>query len=318
MAQRIGAALVVLAVVSVLTFIALRVVPGNPATLILGLEASPDAVEALSEAMGYNDPLPEQFSAWIGGVLSGDWGTSRTYGAPVTEVIAGALPVTVALALYATLLALAVAVPLGVFSALRPGSPVDVVARTLMQVGAAVPGFWLAILLMLLFAGELGWFPVNGFVPFSQSVAGALRSLTLPAAALAAGECGLLIRTVRSSTMSALERDCMLSARVKGLPRVRAVVSYALRSALVAPLTVAGVQLAKLVGGTAVVESVFALPGLGRLLLTAVEQRDLELVQGVVLFVTVAVVVVTLAVDLLTMAAEPQVRRAEAGRVDVR
>lgn len=311
-AQRVGAALVVLVVVSIMTFVVLRVLPGNPATLVLGLEATPERVAALSEAMGLDDPLPEQYLSWMGGVLTGDWGTSRLYGSPVLGVIAGALPVTVALAVYAMALALLVSVPLGVFSALRPGSAVDAVARTVMQLGAAAPAFWLAILLMLLFAGELGWFPVSGFTPFSESVGGALRSLTLPAVVLAVGECGVLIRTVRSSTMSALARDCMLSAQVKGLSRARTVAVYALRSALVAPLTVAGMQLAKLVGGTAVVESVFALPGLGRLLLTAVQQRDLELVQGIVLFVTVAVVLVTLVVDLLVMVAEPQVRRADA------
>ncbi len=311
-AQRVGAALVVLVVVSIMTFVVLRVLPGNPAALVLGLEATPERVAALSEAMGLDDPLPEQYLSWMGGVLTGDWGTSRMYGAPVLGVIAGALPVTLALAVYAMALALLVSVPLGVFSALRPGSAVDAVARTVMQLGSAAPAFWLAILLMLLFAGELGWFPVSGFTPFSESAGGALRSLTLPAVVLAVGECGVLIRTVRSSTMSALVRDCMLSARVKGLSRVRTVAVYALRSALVAPLTVAGMQLAKLVGGTAVVESVFALPGLGRLLLTAVQQRDLELVQGIVLFVTVAVVLVTLVVDLLVMVAEPQVRRADA------
>ena len=312
-AQRIGAALAVLTVVSVAVFLALRVLPGNPATLVLGLEATPERVAALSAAMGLDDPLPEQYHAWVGGVLSGDWGTSRMYGAPVLEVIAGALPATLALAAYAMALALLVSVPLGVLSALRPGSVGDVVARTVMQLGAAAPAFWLAILLMLLFAGGLGWFPVSGFTPFSEGVGPALRSLTLPAVALAAGECGVLIRTVRSSAMSALARDCMLSARVKGLSRSRTVALYVLRSALVAPLTVAGMQLAKLVGGTAVVESVFALPGLGRLLLTAVEQRDLELVQGIVLLVTAAVVLVTLVVDLLVMAAEPRVRRAEEG-----
>ncbi len=311
-AQRVGASLVVLVVVSIMTFVVLRVLPGNPALLALGLEATSERVSALSEAMGLDEPLPVQYVSWMGGVLTGDWGTSSMYGTPVLGVIAGTLPVTFALAAYAMVLALAVSVPLGVLSALKPGSAVDVVARTAMQLGTAAPAFWLAILLMLLFAGELGWFPVSGFVPFSESVGGALRSLTLPAVVLAVGESGVLIRTVRSSTMSALARDCMLSAQVKGLTRVRTVAVYALRSALVAPLTVAGMQLAKLVGGTAVVESVFALPGLGRLLLTAVEQRDLMLVQGIVLFATTAVVLVTLVVDLLVMAAEPQVRRADA------
>lgn len=308
-AQRIGAALVVLVVVSIMTFLALRVIPGDAATLILGLDASEEKLEVLRASLGLDEPLPRQYLDWVGGVLTGDWGDSRVYGRPVLEVIAGALPVTALLALYAMALALAVAVPLGVVSALHPGSVLDGFARTVMQLASAAPGFWVGILLMLLFAGRLGWLPVSGYVPVSQDPWGCLRSLTLPAATLAVTEYGVLIRTVRSSMMSALQRDCMLSAQVKGLSRLRTVGAYALRSALVAPLTVAGLQFAKLAGGTAVIESVFALPGLGRLLLTAVEQRDLLLVQGVVLFVTAAVVVVTLLVDLLVMAADPSVRR---------
>lgn len=312
-AQRIGTALAVLFVVSLVTFCALHVLPGDPAVLMLGLEASPDKLEALREAMGLNRPLPEQYLDWLAGMARGDWGVSSMYGAPVLEVMATTLPVTLALAVYTMAIALVVSVPLGVLSALKPGTFVDGFARTLMQLGAAAPGFWLAILAMLFFAAHLGWFPVSGYTPFSQNPWGAIRSLTLPAVVLAAGECGVLIRTVRTSVMSALERDCMLSAQVKGLTRLRTVVVYALRSALVAPLTVAGMQLAKLVGGTAVIESVFALPGLGRLLISAVEQHDVMLVQGIVIFVTVAVVLVTLLADLLVMAAEPAVRRQGTG-----
>lgn len=307
--QRVATALAVLLVVSVVTFAAVRVLPGDAATLVLGLDGTPETVAALSAAMGLDAPLLEQYLGWVAGVLQGDWGTSRSFGLPVTEVIASALPVTLALAAYAMLLACLVAVPLGVAAALRPGGAADAVARVVAQLASAAPGFWVAVLLMLFFAGTLGWFPVSGYTPFLQDPLQSLRSLTLPAVALAVGECGVLVRTVRSSTMSALARDCMLSAQVKGLSSFRTVVVYALRSALVAPLTVAGLQLAKLVGGTVVVESVFALPGLGRLLLTAVEQRDLMLVQGIVLLVTAAVVLVSLLVDLLVMAADPQVRR---------
>ena len=312
-AQRIGAAVAVLFVVSLATFFVLRVVPGDAASLILGLEATPEKVEALRAAMGLDEPLVEQYVAWLQGLVCGDWGQSRVYGIPVLEAIAGALPVTAALAVLAMLVSFAVSAVLGVASALHQGTWVDWFARTVMQLGAAVPGFWLAVCLMLLFAGRLGWFPVSGFVPFSESVPGALRCLVLPAAVLAVEESGVLIRTVRSSTLTALGRDCLLSAQVKGLSRMRTTVSYVLRSALVAPLTVAGMQVAKLLGGTVVVESVFALPGLGRLLLTAVEQRDVMLAQGIVVFVTTVVVVVSLVVDLLVMAADPEVRVQSAG-----
>lgn len=313
-AQRIGVAFAVLFAVSLVTFWALHILPGDPAVLMLGLEATPEKVETLREAMGLNRPLPEQYIDWLAGLVRGDWGTSSMYGAPVLEVMATALPVTLALAIYAMLVALVISIPLGVFSALRPGGVVDGVARTLMQLGAAAPGFWLAILAMLFFSAYLGWFPVSGYVPMGQDFWGAIRCLTLAAFVLAAGECGVLIRTVRSSVMATLNRDCMLSARVKGLTRARAIIVYALRSALVAPLTVAGMQLAKLMGGTAVIESIFALPGLGRLLISAVEQHDVMLVQGIVVFVTVTVVLVTLLADVLVMAADPSVRRQGMGK----
>ena len=311
--KRLGSGLAVLFVVSLLTFAVLHLLPGDPATLVLGLEGTPDKVEALREAMGLNAPLVDQYASWIVGMARGDWGDSRVYGLPVLEVIGAALPVTLELSVYAMALALVVSLPLGVAAALRPGGLVDGVARVLTQLASAAPGFWLAVLLMLVFAGSLGWFPVAGYTPFSENPADCVRSLTLAAVTLAVGECGILIRTVRSSVMAALGRDCMLSARAKGLSRWRSVVVYAVRGALVAPLTVAGLQLAKLVGGTVVVESVFALPGLGRLLLTAVEQRDLELVQGVVVVVTLAVVLVTLVIDLLVMVVQPSVRVAEGG-----
>lgn len=303
--QRIGAALAVLFVVSLLAFVALRVVPGDAATLVLGLDATPEAVEQLRKAMDLDKSLPEQYVSWVCGVLCGQWGTSRMYGIDVWEVIAGTLPVTLGLAFYATFIALVVSCILGTASALHPGSAVDVVSRTIMQLSSAVPGFWMAVLCMLFFSAYLGWFPVSGYTHFADDPLGCVRSLTLPAFVLAAGECGVLIRTVRSSAMEALGQECMLAAQVKGLTRLRTVVVYVLRGSLVAPLTVAGLQMAKMVGGTAVVERVFALPGLGFLLLTAVEQRDLMLVQGIVVFVTVAVVLVSLAVDLLTMALRP-------------
>ena len=162
LAGRCGAALAVLFVVSLLTFAALHVVPGDTATLVLGTDATPQALQQLRESMGLDRSLPEQYVSWICGVLTGDWGTSRTYGAPVWQVIAQTLPVTLLLAVYATAVALAVSCVLGVASAMRPGGVVDVVSRTLMQLASAVPGFWLAVVCMLFFAANLGWFPVSG------------------------------------------------------------------------------------------------------------------------------------------------------------
>lgn len=313
--KRLGGALAVLFVVTLATFAALHVIPGDAATLALGTDATPERLAAMQAAMGTDRPLPEQYVDWIGGVLMGDWGTSSMYGAEVWGVIAPTLPLTVMLAVYAMLIALVVSAVLGVASALRPGSLVDALARTVMQLASAVPLFWLGILLMLLFSAQLGWFPVSGYVPPSEGLGACLRSLTLPAVTLAIGECGVLVRSIRSSMLSALRRDYMLSTRVKGLARRVAVTKYALRSALVAPLTVAGMQFAKLLGGTVVIESIFALPGLGRLLLTSVEQRDVMLLQGIVLFVTAVVVLVTLVTDVLVMLADPSIKRESAGEV---
>ena len=313
--KRLGAGVVVLFVVTLVTFCVLHVIPGDAATLALGTDATAERLAAMRAAMGTDRPLPEQYFDWIGGVLTGSWGTSSMYGSDVWGVIAPTLGVTLALAVYATLIAVVVSLVLGCAAALRPGSLVDGVARVVMQLGSAVPAFWLGILLMLAFSARLGWFPVSGYVPLTQDFWGGVRSLTLPALALAAGECGVLVRIVRSSVLTSLGRDYMLATQVKGLSRGRAVVAYALRGALVAPLTMAGMQLAKLLGGTVVVESVFALPGLGRLLLTAVEQRDVMLLQGIVLFVTCAVVVVSLLVDVAVMAADPAVRKGSTGGV---
>ncbi len=308
-AKRLGAALAVTLLVTLLTFVVLHVIPGDAAVLQLGLDAAPDKLERLREEMGADRPLPEQYLSWIGGVLQGDWGTSSLYGGGVWEVIAPTLPVTLALAVYATLIAVVISTVLGVAAALRPGSAVDVFARTLVQLAGAAPSFLVAIALMLGFSLALRWFPTGGYVQPSEDLLGWVRSLTLPALALAIGECGQLVRIIRSSMLSSLSRGYMLSARVKGLSRARAVFGYALRGALVAPLTVVGLQLAKLMGGAIIVENVFSLPGLGRLLLTSVTNRDVMLLQGIIVVITLAVIVVSLVADLLVMAVDPQVRQ---------
>jgi peptide/nickel transport system permease protein len=196
-------------------------------------------------------------------------------------------------------------------AALKKGSPVDLLSRTVMQIGGAVPSFWLAMLFMLLFSSYLGWFPVTGYTAPGENFGAFLKCIALPSLVLAIGELGILIRIVRSSMLTALQQDFMMSANVKGLPPARAIVHYALRSAIIAPITISGMQLAKLLGGTVIVETIFALPGIGRLMLTAVEQRDIILLQGIVLFITSMVVLVSLVTDLAVMAANPTIRTGE-------
>ena len=308
-AYRCGAALAVLFVCSLMAVCILRVAPGDAATLILGQEATPQAVEAMRQELGLNTPLVQQYFGWLGGVLTGNLGESRLYAMPVTGVIAQAFPVTLLLSLYATALALVISLGFGIAAGLHPNSWVDVVARILTQFGSAMPAFWLAIMLMLFFSSYLEWFPVSGYVPLQEDPLGCIASLTLPACALAAGECGVLLRTVRNSVLEAASHDSMLSTQVKGLTRVRVICIYILKGALVAPVTSAGMQMAKLLGGTVAIESIFALPGLGRLLLTSVEQRDLMLVLGVVIVIAACIVLVNLLCDLVIMALNPGARQ---------
>ena len=309
--KRLLSAIAVLFVVSLITFVVLLCIPGDPAQLILGVEATPEKVEALRASMGLDQPLYVQYMHWIQGVLTGNWGTSYLYGENVWTLICQRLPVTFSVALLSMAAALVVSAILGILAALKKGSPVDLLSRTVMQIGGAVPSFWLAMLFMLLFSSYLGWFPVTGYTAPGENFGAFLKCIALPSLVLAIGELGILIRIVRSSMLTALQQDFMMSANVKGLPPARAIVHYALRSAIIAPITISGMQLAKLLGGTVIVETIFALPGIGRLMLTAVEQRDIILLQGIVLFITSMVVLVSLVTDLAVMAANPTIRTGE-------
>ncbi len=309
--RRLLSALAVLFVVSFITFVVLLCIPGDAAQLVLGVDATPEKIAALREAMGLNEPWYIQYLDWIGGVLRGDWGTSYVYGENVWTLLCQRLPVTFSVALLSMLIAVVLSAVLGILAALKKDSPLDILARTVMQLGGALPSFWLAMLFMLFFASYLGWFPITGYTPMSEGFGACLRSIALPSVVLAIGELGILIRIVRSSMLTALDQDFMLSARVKGLPPRAAIVRYALRSAVIAPITISGMQLAKLLGGTVIVETIFALPGIGRLMLTAVEQRDITLLQGIVLFITSMVVLVSLVTDLIVMAVNPAIRTGE-------
>ena len=309
--RRLLSALAVLFVVSFITFVVLLCIPGDAAQLVLGVDATPEKVAALREAMGLNEPWYIQYLDWIGGVLRGDWGTSYVYGENVWTLLCQRLPVTFSVALLSMLIAVVLSAVLGILAALKKDSPLDILARTVMQLGGALPSFWLAMLFMLFFASYLGWFPITGYTPMSEGFGACLRSIALPSVVLAIGELGILIRIVRSSMLTALDQDFMLSARVKGLPPRTAIVRYALRSAVIAPITISGMQLAKLLGGTVIVETIFALPGIGRLMLTAVEQRDITLLQGIVLFITSMVVLVSLVTDLIVMVVNPAIRTGE-------
>lgn len=294
--------------VSVLVFLVVRVLPGDPALLILGIEAAPDTVARLRESMGLDRPLPVQYLEWAGGVLRGDLGRSIQYDVPVAGLILSRLSVTLPLTLMAGLLMAVAAIPLGVFAATRHRRWGDYLTMTLSQIGIAVPAFWAGLLLVLLFSVRLGWFQSGGFDGWGLGAGRALKSLLLPAVALGLFQFAVLARTTRSALLEVLREEYVKTARAKGVAEGGVLFRHALRNAMIPILTVAGVQLGQLMAGSIILESVFYLPGLGRLALGAISARDLPVVQGVVLFVASVIVAINAAVDVLYGVLDPRIR----------
>jgi len=296
-----------LLVVSLVVFLVMNALPGDPALVILGIDATPDAVEALRAKFGLDAPLVERWLNWSAAALTGDFGTSYTFGVPVGELIVERLPVTLPLALLATLVTTVVAIALGVFAAAKHGRPGDWLVMTISQLGIAVPAFWSAILLVLLFAVELRWLPPGGFPGWEDPVA-ALRALILPTAALALVQSAILTRVTRSSVLEVMRQDFARTARAKGLTRRAILWRHVLPNALLPIVTIVGLQFAGLVTGTIVIENVFYLPGLGRLVFQSITNRDLFTVQALVLFFAVLVVAANFIVDVLYAVIDPRLR----------
>jgi peptide/nickel transport system permease protein len=307
-ARRVAALVATLVFVSALVFVVVRVLPGDPASIMLGTEGSPEALARLRDAMGLNRPLPVQYAEWMGGALRGDLGRSLQYDVPVGALIVSRLPVTLPLALLAALFMAAAALPLGVYAATHHRRAGDYAAMILSQVGISVPQFWSGLLLILFFSVHLGWVRSGGFEGWSSGVGPALRSLLLPAIALGLFQAAVLVRATRSAVLDVLREDYVRTARAKGLGEARVVGVHTFRNALIPVVTVAGIQLGQLMAGAIVLESVFALPGLGRLALGAISARDLPVVQGVTLFVASSIVVINFAVDLAYGVLDPRIR----------
>lgn len=306
--KRIYSAILVVIAVSVITFFVLTTISGNAAMLALGTDATPEQLAQLEHALGLDLPWYLQYFNWMKNLLHLDFGTSMLYGESVLTLVLQRLPVTLSLAVLSMLMSLTVAVLLGTVAAVRKNGVIDVLSRSLMQIGSAIPAFWIGLFFIIYLALGKGWFPVSGFTSPAEGFVPYLRSIFLPSLVLAIGEVGPLLRAVRTSMLHSLQQDYIEMARSQGLPDWKIYLKYGLRGALAAPLNMAGVQFAKLLGGTTVVESVFSLPGLGRLVLVAVEQRDTVLLQGSVMFVTLAVVLISLAVDLITAWMNPRMR----------
>ncbi|KQS77090.1 peptide ABC transporter [Rhizobium sp. Leaf384] len=306
--QRILSLVLTLLAVSAVIFLVMDVLPGDPAAIMLGTSATPETLEALRRELGLDQPLVLRYLAWLGGVATGDLGTSYTYGVPVAGLIAERLAVTLPLAVFAILLSVGIALPLGVVSAARRNGPVDYAAGLLSQMFIAVPGFWVGLLLVLVFSVSLGWVPSGGFPGWQAGLAPALGALVLPAIALALPQAGVLTRVTRSAVIEVMNEDFVRTARAKGLPRRQAQWRHAVPNALVPVVTILGLQFTFLIAGAVLVENVFNLPGLGRLALQALSQRDIIVMQDVVLFFAALVIVMNFVVDLSYLALDPRLR----------
>lgn len=293
---------------SVVIFAVCAALPGDVAQVILGQNATPEALAALRQTLGLDRPLVVRYLDWVGSMLTGDFGTSSLNRLPVASQIADRFAVTAWLVIGAMVLALLVALPVGMLAALRSRRASGFVLSALSQIGLAVPAFWAGILLATLFAVQLRWLPANGYVRLREDPAQWAAHLVLPVLALAAVQASVLVRYVRSAIVDVLNEDYLRTARAVGWTPMRALLRHGLRNASLSLVTVVGLQLATLLVGAIVIEQVFALPGLGQLLLTAVAQRDLVLVQGTVMVLVLAVLVINALVDLSYLALDPRLR----------
>jgi peptide/nickel transport system permease protein len=298
----------VLIVVGVVVFGLVHLTPGDPAAVILGDRATPEDIARLRDQLGLNDPLPVQFVHWFGNVLRLDFGESIFLGEPVTQALLDRVQPTALLTLYALSIQVLIGIPAGVLAAVRYNSPVDR-ALTMMAIsGSAIPTFFLGILLILIFAVRLRWLPSGGYVPFGEDPVAHVKGMLMPAFALGFSAAGLLARLVRSSMLDVLREDYVRTAFAKGLPEQLVIVRHALRNALIPALTVIGISLGALLGGAVVTETVFTIPGMGRLVVQSIARRDYPVIQGAIIAIAMTYVLVNLVVDVLYVYVDPRVR----------
>jgi peptide/nickel transport system permease protein len=308
LARRILATVPVLLMVALFVFLMLRLTPGDPAAVIAGPTATSQQIEQIRERLGLDEPLAVQFVTWIGQIARGDFGESFFYKRPVSALILDRLEPTIALAVLTIVLATLVAVPLGTLAAWRQGSMLDRVVMGFSVLGFSVPVFVFGYLMIYLFAVKLAWFPVQGYQRLSDGAGGSLHRLVLPACTLAVTYVALIARMTRTTVLEVLDQDYIRTARAKGLSNLKVVVRHALRNAAVPIVTVIGIGFASLIGGVVVTESVFNIPGLGRLMVDAVLARDYPTVQAVILLFSFAYVALNLGIDLLYTVLDPRIR----------
>ena len=306
--KRLATLLATLVAASAVVFLVLEVLPGDAAQMLMGPDASPEAVQALARQLGLDRPAMERYWLWVVGMLTGDLGVSYTYSSPVLEIILERLALTVPLAFMAMLLTTVLALTVGIYAASHHNRAGDVGLMGLTQVGIAVPNFWFAILLILLFSVHLNWFSAGGFAGWDEGVVPALKSLVLPAVSLAVVQAAILARITRSAVLDVLREDFVRTARAKGLSQRATLWGHVLRNAMIPVITVMGLQFANLLAGTIVVENVFYLPGLGRLVFQSIANRDLIVVRNCVMLLAAMVIMVNFFVDVLYAVIDPRVK----------
>jgi len=309
--RRLLTLLATLAAASLIIFLVLDALPGNAADMLMGADASPDAVRALTVKLGLDQPLLSRYTHWIGGLVTGNLGNSYAYDTPVAGLIMERLALTIPLAVMSMIFTVALALVAGVYSAANHNRLGDVGVMTMTQFGIAVPNFWFAILLILLFSVKLQWLSAGGFAGWDDGVLSGVRSLLLPAISLAVVQAAILARVTRSAVLEVLREDFVRTARAKGLSRRAVLWGHVLRNAMIPVMTIMGLQFANLLAGTIVIENVFYLPGLGRLIFQSIANRDLIVVRNCVMLLAAMVVVVNFVVDILYAAIDPRIKASD-------
>lgn len=310
--QKVGQLVAVLFLVTFLTFLLLNLLPGGPEVAALGVGASEEQIEQFREEQNLDDPLVVRYGKWLGGAVQGDLGESLIRNVPVTDLLGNRIVPTLQIMFYATTFALLVAIPLGVLSAYKADSFFDKSVNTIAFGFLSIPNFIFAVLLVFLFAIELGWLPATGYTPFSEDPAQHIEGMILPCLSLAVGQIAVYMRLLRTDMISTLQEDYIGVARAKGMPTRRILVRHALRPSSFSLLTVAAINIGQLVGGTIVIERIFAIAGLGSLIVESIFTRDYLVVQGAIVIVAVGFVLVNFLVDILYAVLDPRIRHARA------
>ena len=306
--KKILTAIPVLLVVSIVLFLLLNVMPGDAADSMSTMDATAEEVEALRESLGLNDPMYIQYLRWLKNVLKGDFGISCLNGASVTEKIVTRLPVTLELTLLAMLIAVAIALPMGVLSATHRNSAIDAIASFISMIGVAVPHFWLAMMLIIIFSVNLHWLPASGFTPISQGLGKNLIKMIMPAFSVGLGFAATVMRQTRSNMIDVLGTDYISTAKAKGMSKSVVVWKHGVRNALIPVITVIGMQTGRLFGGAIVVETLFGLPGIGTAIVQSIFSRDYQMTMGCVMMVAVIIILINTIVDILYFIIDPRVR----------